>query len=165
MKPHCAPCRPQLHCGFKLMSALAKKQVILRRNFLVLDMSVVFQQWVCNCCVSFQFGLALWDCRGNWRQVFYWNKIVSLNKSALLSLALAWFVLISVISKGLLKRWCSWNPGSMRDRKELTSSLGIRCLRALSQFLFLTAQWSSFPPRFSDKEVEVLRVLHVPKVT
>lgn len=73
-----------------IMSALAKKQAILSKNFLVLEVSVMLQQLVCNLCVCFQFGLALWVCWGNWRQVFYWNKII-LNKSALLSLALAWF--------------------------------------------------------------------------
>lgn len=87
-----------------IMSALAKKQAILRRNFLVLEVSVMFQQLVCNRCVCFQFGLALWVCWRNWRQVFYWNKIISLNKSALLSLALARFgVNLALYSAGLLK--------------------------------------------------------------
>lgn len=103
-----------------IMSALAKKQAILRRNFLVLEVSVVFQQLVCNRCVCFQFGLALWVCWRNWRQFFYWNKI-SLNKSALLSLALAWFgVNLAVYSTGLLKRWYSSISGYVREGRELT---------------------------------------------
>lgn len=82
---------------------------------------VMFPQWVCTLC--FQVGSALWDCWGNKRQIFYWNKN---NKSEQISRIIVGSGKNNILFNFIFLQDCLRDdalvpptpPGYVKDKKE-----------------------------------------------